>query len=144
VVRRRFGAAVRCGVIAGGRVGGDSGYLWELQGRMREVRAAPTRKMVADWEGLTVGVGGGGGTATIVVRNASVRAAVAQSPAWTRGGSLGCAWRRVREGKREASTVVSGGFLKWRRRGRGRGSRGGPHVEGRNGEERGGPGHGVG
>jgi hypothetical protein len=60
VVRRRVGAAVRCGVITGGRVGGDSGYLWELQGRMREVRAAPTRKMVVDWEGLTVGVGGGG------------------------------------------------------------------------------------
>jgi hypothetical protein len=28
---------------------------------MREVRAAPKRKMAADWEGLTVGVGGGDG-----------------------------------------------------------------------------------
>jgi hypothetical protein len=78
------------------------------------------------------------------VTNAPVRAAVARSSVWTRGKSLGRAWRRPREGKGEASTTASGGFLKWRWRGRGMGSRGGRRVEGRNGEERGGPGHGVG
>jgi hypothetical protein len=73
------------------------------------VRAAPKRKMAADWEGLTVG-----GMATTAVRNMPVRAAVARSPAWTRGGSLGRARRRARERKGEASTVASGGFLKRR------------------------------
>jgi hypothetical protein len=73
-----------------------------------------------------------------------VRAAVARSPAWTRGGSLGHARRRARERKGEASTAASGGFLKQRRRGRGGGSGGGRRVESRNREERGGPGRGVG
>jgi hypothetical protein len=49
------------------------------------------------------------------VTNALVRAAVARSSVWTRGKSLGRAWRRPREGKGEASTTASGGFLKWRR-----------------------------
>jgi hypothetical protein len=48
--------------------------------------------------GLTVGVGGG--TTTAAVGNAPQRAAVARSPAWTRGGSLGSARRRARGEKR--------------------------------------------
>jgi hypothetical protein len=68
------------------------------------------------WVGLTVG---GGGTATAVVRNAPGRAAVAWSPAWMRGGSLGPVRRRARERKGEESAAASGSFLKWRRRGRG-------------------------
>jgi hypothetical protein len=67
------------------------------------------------WVGLTVG----GGTATAVVRNAPGRAAVAWSPAWMRGGSLGPVRRRARERKGEESAAASGSFLKWRRRGRG-------------------------
>jgi hypothetical protein len=95
------------------------------------------------------GLGGshrGGKMATAAIGNAPVRAAVSRSSAWMRGGSLGHARRRAREGKGEASTAASGSFLKrrWRGRGGGGGSEGGCHVEGGNGEERGGPGHSVG
>jgi hypothetical protein len=45
------------------------------------------------------------------VRNAPRRAAVAQSPAWTRGGSLGRVWRRARERKGEESAAASDGFV---------------------------------
>jgi hypothetical protein len=86
------------------------------------VRAAPKWKMAVDWEGLTVG---GGGTATAAIENPLVRAGVARSPAWT-------------------STAASGGFLKRRQRGRGGGSGGGRHIDGGNGEERGGFERGVG
>jgi hypothetical protein len=55
VARRRGRVAACGGVLAGGRVGGDSGWLRELQGRTREVRVAPKQKMAADWEGLTLG-----------------------------------------------------------------------------------------
>jgi hypothetical protein len=79
---------------------------------------------------------GEGETATAVVGNV-MRTAVARSPVWTRGGSLGHARRRARERKGEASTTASGGFLKQRQRGRGGGSGGGHRVEGGNGEERG-------
>jgi hypothetical protein len=50
--------------------------------------------------------GGCGGTVTAEIINASVRAAVARSLAWMRGGNRG---ERGRE-KEETSTVVSGGF----------------------------------
>jgi hypothetical protein len=60
VARRRGRVAACGGVLAGGRVGGDSGWLRELQGRTREVRVAPKQKMAADWEGLTLGGGGNG------------------------------------------------------------------------------------
>jgi hypothetical protein len=79
----------RDGVLTGGRVGGDSGYLLELRGRTREVRAAPNRAMVADrWVSP-----GGGGMATAAVRNA-MRTAVARLPAWMRGGLM---WSWVEE-----------------------------------------------
>jgi hypothetical protein len=88
-----------------------------LQERTREVMVALKRKMMADWEGLTMG----GETVTAAVGNALVRAAVARSSAWMRGGSLGRAQRRAWDRKGEASTAASGGFLKWRWRGRGGG-----------------------
>jgi hypothetical protein len=68
----------------------------ERHGRTTDVRAAPKWKMAADWEGLTLG-----GGATMVVGNTPVRATVAQSPTWMRGGSLGRARRRVRGEKRK-------------------------------------------
>jgi hypothetical protein len=57
------------------------------------VRAAPNWKMTVGWEGLTVGEK----IATAVVGNALVRAMVARSPVWARGGLLGHARRRARE-----------------------------------------------
>jgi hypothetical protein len=56
------------------------------------VRAAPNRKMAADWQVSPWR----GGTVIAMVRNALRRATVAQSPAWMRGGSLGRARRRAR------------------------------------------------
>jgi hypothetical protein len=85
--------------------------------------------------------GGGGGMAA--VGNVPVWAAVAQSPAWTRGGSRGRARRRAREGKGEVSIAASGSFWSRRRRDRG----GGPGVVAvwRAGTgKRGGPGRGMG
>jgi hypothetical protein len=83
------------------------------------------------------GDGDGGG------QKCAKEAAVARSPAWTRGGSLGCAWRTAREGKGEESTVASGGFLKQRRRGRGGGSSSMP-CGGREWKRKRGPGRRVG
>jgi hypothetical protein len=56
------------------------------------VRAAPNRKMAADWQVSPWR----GGTVIAMVRNALRRATVAQSPAWMRVGSLGRARRRAR------------------------------------------------
>jgi hypothetical protein len=48
---------------------------------------------------------------TAVVGNTPVRAAVAQSPVWMRGGSLGYAWRRARGEKRKGGCgTVAGNF----------------------------------
>jgi hypothetical protein len=105
------------------------------------VRVAPNQKMAADgWVSPW-----GRGTATTAVRNAPGRAAVARSPAWMRGSSLGQVQRRARERKGEESAAAVGGFLQRRRRGRGAGVWGGGcRMEGGNGEERGGPGRDVG
>jgi hypothetical protein len=66
------------------------------------VRAAPKRKMVVDWEGLTVVVGGDG-MATAAVGNALVWAAVARSPVWMRDSSLAVrGGERGREKERRA------------------------------------------
>jgi hypothetical protein len=46
----------------------------------------------------------------VAVGNAPVRAAVARSLAGMRGGSLGFARRRAREGKGEASTAAPAAF----------------------------------
>jgi hypothetical protein len=79
-----------------------------------------------------------------VVRNAPVRAAVARSPAWTRGGSLGRARRRVRGEKRKGGRGAAVGPFEAEVARQRRGSEGGRRMEGGNGEESGVAGRGVG
>jgi hypothetical protein len=88
----------------------------EGQRRLRLAPGAAGKDKGGEGGSKMENVGGLGGshrgrkTATTVVGNAPVRAAVARSSVWTRGRSLGRARRRAREGKGEASTATSGGF----------------------------------
>jgi hypothetical protein len=80
-----------------------------------------------------------GGAAMAVVRNAPVRAAVARSPAWTRGGSLGRARRRVRGEKRKGGRGAAVGPFEAEVARQRRGVRGwSPHGGRKRGRERGG------
>jgi hypothetical protein len=73
---------------------------------------------------------------TAAVGNMPVRAVVARSPAWTRGGSLGRA-RGSEGGKRRGKHGGVGRLFEAEAVRQRRGSRGGRLVEGGNGDERG-------